>query len=82
MSAAATSTADGAVAGLIAFMGLGLAALVVLAVMAVVAVVTEARRTAEYLWIARERRARWEAREEERLRAAEYVLVPWRADES
>jgi hypothetical protein len=62
----------------IALVGFGLVALVVLAV---VAVVVEARRAAEYTWIARERRAEWEAREEERLRAARYVLVPWRGDE-
>jgi hypothetical protein len=78
VDAAAASTADGAVDAVVAVMGLGLAALVVLAV---VAVVTEARRAAEYTWIARERRAEWEAREEERLRSAEYVLVPWSADE-
>jgi hypothetical protein len=67
------------VVDVVALVGFGLVVLVALAVWAVV---VETRRAAEYTWIARERRAEWEAREAERLRAAEYVLVPWRADEA
>ena len=55
------------------------AGLVALVVLAVVAVVVETRRAAEYTWVARERRAEWEAREEERFQ--KYVLVPWPGDE-